>query len=250
MTLKTVLMDLDGTVYRGKELIDGAPEAIDYIRRRGLNLFFFTNNSEKNRQQIAERLINMGIDCSAEDVINSGYIAMLMIKDRRYGKVFLSGSPSLREEFLKGGIELTDGSDADVLVIGMDTEFTFQKMKSALNAALNAKVIIACNVERIYPCGEGKFCPGNGALVASIEYSSNRKVDEIIGKPNTPMLEYLMKITGDKPEEIVVVGDTFDSDIALAKKCHARGILIGSNPGCDICIGSIAELPGILEELI
>ncbi len=250
MPLRTILMDLDGTVYRGNELIEGASEAVKYIRDKGLGLFFFTNNSEKNRQQIADKLNGMGIDCCSKDIINSGYIATLLIKDRGYGRVFLSGSEPLKEEFEQNGIALVDSGDVDALVIGMDTHFTFEKMKQALNAALSAETIIACNVEKRYPCGEGKYCPGNGALVASIEYSSGKKVSEIIGKPNPPMLEYLMKLTGDSPEEVLVVGDTFESDIALAEKCHARGVLIGSRDGYSPCIGSIADLPALLDRML
>ncbi len=249
MSLHTVLMDLDGTVYRGDELIDGAAETVRFIRSRGLRLFFFTNNSEKNRQQIADKLTGMGIDCGEGDIINSGYIAALMIKERGYGKVFLSGSDNLREEFERNGIPLAEDGDVDALVIGMDTRFTFEKMKRALNAALSAKTIIACNVEKRYPCGGGRFCPGNGALVASVEYASGKKATEIIGKPNTPMLDYLLKITGNSPDEVLVVGDTLESDIVLAEKCGARSVLIGSDGGYSPCIESIADLPGLLEKM-
>lgn len=190
-------MDLDGTVYRGNELISGALDAIKCIREKKLNLFFFTNNSEKNRQQIAEKLFGMGIVCDKEHIVNSGYVAIQYVKDHHYSGIFVSGSDVFKEEFINSGIKLVNEDEAETLVIGMDSKFDYQKMKKALNAANCAKRIIACNMEKNFPCSQNELCPGNGALVAAIIFSSGKTVDEIIGKPNTPMFDYVLKITNN-----------------------------------------------------
>ncbi len=247
MTIKTVLMDLDGTVYRGTELIDGALETVRYINEHGLRLFFFTNNSEKNREQLAEKLDSMGIECEPSQIVNSGFVATQLIRGRDYRNVYLCGSENLRREFIDAGIDLVPENEADVLVIGMDSEFTFEKMKKGLNAAIRAKTVIACNIEKRFPCGNGQYCPGNGALVSSIEYASGRKVDEILGKPNSFMFDYVLERTGDAPDEILVVGDTYESDIVMAQRCGAKHILIGKNEVYDgICIRSIKELSRLI----
>ena len=251
MRVKTVLLDLDGTIYRGSELIDGALEAIHCITVHGLRLFFFTNNSEKNREQIAEKLNSMGISCGPSQIVNSGFVATQLIRDRSYRNVYLCGSENLRKEFVSAGIDLVPENEADVLVIGMDSEYDFGKMKKALNAAIRSKTIIACNVEKRFPCGKGQYCPGNGALVASIEYASGKRVDEILGKPNSFMFNYVLEQTGNEPGEILVVGDTYESDIAMAERCGAQHILIGSNEKYEgNSIVSIKDLPNELSRLI
>ena len=244
---QAVLMDLDGTVYAGSSFIPGASEVIQLIRSNGVRLYFFTNNSEKTRKEIADKLVNMGVPCIEEDIVSSGYIAVDLVKERNLEGVFVSGSDSFRKEFIDAGINLSDEYNCKTLIIGMDSKYDFQKMTMAVNAAIHADRIIACNVERIFPVENGTVRPGCGAMVASVEYCSRKTTDMIVGKPERYMMDYVCKLENITPDMVLVIGDTFESDTMMAIKCGAHNILIGTNDKAEFCIAETKGITKILE---
>ena len=218
--IKAVLLDLDGTVYNGSILIDGAKEAVDSIRDRGIRLFFFTNNSGRSRKAIVDKLTGMGIGCSQDDVISSAYVCARYLKDNNIDNVYVSGSDGLRQEIGMCGISMVGPESPDAVVIGMDADFDYQKMTEAVNAVVRSKILIACNRDRVFPCSRG-LCPGCGAMVASIEHCSGKKADVTIGKPERTMFDHVIGMLGIQADEALVVGDTYDSDILMAERCGA-----------------------------
>ena len=245
--IKAVLLDLDGTVYNGSVLIDGAREAVEGIRAMGLRLFFFTNNSGRTRDAIAAKLSGMGIACTKDDVISSGYTCARYLKDNGVREVYVSGTDGLREEIRACGVDVVGPESTDAVVIGMDPDFEYQRMIEALNAVLRSKLIIACNRDRVYPCSKG-LCPGCGAMVASIEHCSGRMADVTIGKPERHMFDLVMGMTGADAEELLVVGDTYDSDILMAERCGAPYFFIRPE-SMDGHSGKISGLVPFLKRL-
>ncbi len=246
MTLKLVLMDLDGTVYRGNSIIEGALQTIDFIRHNNLKLLFFTNNSEKTRKEICKKLNSMGIYCEENEVVCSGYIAAKFISRMNLGTVYVCGTESLKQELQSASIPLVD-DNPDTLIIGMDSMFDMDKLKKVLNHAHSAKTIIACNKERTFPCDKQHVCPGCGAIVSSIEHCLERKSDFIIGKPNTIMMDQISLDTACTNEEILVIGDTYESDILMAKKFGSPYIHIGGTNG-ECTVPSILDVPRYLKK--
>lgn len=225
--VKVILLDLDGTVYQGNKLISGAEEFIEKVRSSGLRVLFCTNNSSKPRSYIARKLTGMGIPCTDEDVISSGYMAIQYVISNDLNNVYVSGTEDYRMEFQKYGADLVDESEADNLVLSMDMDYNYSKMTKAVRAALRSKKIILCNQDRLFPKEDGVY-PGCGAIVASVLFCSNRSADIVLGKPSTYMLEHASKITGCSAYEMVVIGDSLESDIAMAEAYGSPSILIGS----------------------
>jgi len=246
MGIKVVLMDLDGTVYRGNELIPGADSAIRSIRDC-MELVFFTNNSGSTRKEIAGKLESMGITCTEDDVLSSGYMAAVYAKENRLEDVYVCGTDSLREEFRAQGIKMAEPSDARCTVVGFDPEFDYGKLAMGVRAAMRSERLIACNKERIFPCGDG-MCPGSGAMVSSAEFCSGKDADLIVGKPNTLMLDLVTKRYSVDRSEILVVGDTYESDIVMADAYGARSVLIGDRQGRCMSLDSISELPDFIRK--
>lgn len=225
--IKAVLFDLDGTIYLGEELIPGAKEVVNRLREMGKEIYFMTNNSTKNRNEIKEKLNNMGLTCQLEEMYTSGYAAALYVKNNCYTDVFISGTDALKKEFFDMGINVTD--KAKVMVIGYDKAFDYNKITDALQVGLSADVIIACNKERHYPVEGGKRLPGCGAMVGAIEGSLGRPVDYVVGKPNPLLLDIICKDTGHNSTDIMVIGDTYESDILMSKDYGCKSIYIGSD---------------------
>lgn len=223
--IRAVLFDLDGTIYYGSQLIPEADQVVEAFRRAGRQVFFMTNNSTKNRQQIQEKLENMGLPCKKEEIYTSGYAAARYAQTKGYHSVYICGTNALKEEFGEMGIQTSP--EADVVVVGYDMEFNYDKLTDALQASFGAKAIIACNKEKHYP-GEGaKRMPGCGAMVGALEGSLGRPVDYVVGKPNPLLLDIICEQQHLTKDEIMVIGDTYESDISMSDQYGCKSIYIG-----------------------
>lgn len=220
------MLDLDGTVYRGNTLIEGSVEAIENMRSHGIKVFFCTNNSSKMPENISKKLNNLGIKCDNNDILSSGHMAIRYVKENQLKNVYISGTKELKIGFLDAGIKTCGANESETMVIAMDPNFDYVKLTEGVRAAINAKTIIVCNEDRCFEKEDGIY-PGNGAMTSSILYCSNRKPNVVIGKPNSIMLDYVMRQYGYSKEEIIVIGDSIDSDGQMANKIGCNFILVG-----------------------
>ena len=242
--IETVIFDLDGTIYYGDKVIEGVTDVLDYINKKGLNVYYLTNNSTKSRKEIYNRLKNMGIDVNINQIYTSSYIAALYAKEKNLNNVFVLGSDGLKAELRLQGICVTECEmEAHNLLIGYDTELDYEKLTKALNVALKGNPIIACNKERHFPGKNARRFPGCGAMVGAIELCTNREVDYVVGKPNPLMLEILAKENNLNPETMVMIGDTYESDIKMAHTFGCKSILVNKNEYNDtLRVSSIKEI--------
>ena len=245
---KAVMFDLDGTIYYGSKIIDGANAAIEHCRNLGKRVYFLTNNSTKTRQQIFERLQGMGVSCTLEEVLTSGYVATLYAKREGLQNIYLCGSANLAAEFENLGISVASPETAESMLIGYDPEFSYEKLTQAVRVAKRARIILACNKEKTY-LGEGaQLFPGCGGMVAPIEWCAERPCDYTIGKPNTLMLDIVCEQLGLEAEQIMMVGDTYESDILMANKKGCPSILIGTRHYADtVTVEHIGDLVNLVR---
>lgn len=228
---KAVAFALDGTVYRGSQLIDGVDEVIRHCRKLGKSIFFLTNNSSETRSQIFHKLRGMGIDCTFREVLTSGYAAALHAHRERLSNVYVCGSKNLVSECEKLSVHAVEAEEAENMLIGLDPEFDYEKLAVAANVALGAGKVIACN------------------KVASVEWCSGRMVDLTIGKPSTFMLKEVSEQLGLAPAEILVVGDTYDTDILMANKFGSPSVIVSSHVyGDTVSVENIRELLTLIGE--
>jgi len=225
--LKAVAVDLDGVIYLGSKIIDGSRETIEEFRKIGLKVFFVTNNSAKTRKELIEKLLSLGVDCSLNEVITSGYMAAIFLERlAKKSKVLVVGSESLKREFSILNLEVVEDAPCDFLVVGYDCEFDYQKICKGLEALLGGAKFLACNRVANFPIGGGKLLPGCGPMVAAIAAASQKEPDYILGKPNTFMLELITANNSIKPEEILMIGDELEFDIAMANNFGSASVLV------------------------
>lgn len=240
---KAVVFALDGTVYLGQHLVAGVDDVIRHCRALGKSVFFLTNNSSETRSQIFHKLRALGIDCTFREVLTSGYAAALYAHRERLSNLYICGSSNLISECEKLSVHCVAPEEAECMLIGLDPEFTYEKLMTAVNVAQKVDTIIACNKERSCP-GEGDMLiPGCGGMVSSIEWCSGKLVDLTIGKPNTFMLKEVCEQLGLSPEQILVVGDTYETDIITANKFGCPSVLISPHVyGDTVSVQDITEL--------
>lgn len=241
--VRAVMFDLDGTVYCGSRMVPGANDAIRFFRDRSVRVFFTTNNSTKTRAQIHERLLGMGIDCKLDEVLTSGYLAGLYCLKNDLSDVYVFGSHNLEDELEGMGVSVSRDESARNLLVGYDPAMTYEGLSAAVRVALGADRLMACNRERTYPGEGGVLLPGCGAMTAPVEWCSGRDFDVVIGKPSTLMVDLISEELGIGTREILVVGDTYESDVLMARRASARAVLVSCEQKRDVMtIESVGEL--------
>ena len=223
--IKAVIFDLDGTLYRGKTVIPGAVEKVAELRKAGKKVFFLTNAATKSRTDVAAKLSDMGFDARKGEVVCGAYLLARYISTNHRGKkVFVVGERGIFDEFAEAGIAVESGENASIVAVGLDRALTYEKLCRAHVNIRRGAIFLASNNDHVYPV-EGGDLPGAGSIVAAIEFAT-RKKPHIIGKPNPYALELLMKETKLKRDEIIMVGDRLDIDIAFAKNCGIKSALV------------------------
>ncbi len=184
--IKCYLLDMDGTIYLGNELIDGAKEFLEKLKEKNIRYIFLTNNSSKNKDRYVEKLNKLGIEAHREDVFSSGEATTIYLSKKKKGaKVFLLGTKDLEDEFEKAGFELVRerNKDIDFVVLGFDTTLTYEKLWIACEYIANGVEYIATHPDFNCPLENGKFMPDAGAMMAFIKASTGKE-PTVIGKPN------------------------------------------------------------------
>lgn len=226
----TFLLDMDGTIFLGNELIDGASDFLDTLKQNGKRYIFLTNNSSKNRMAYVDKLRNLGLDVTAEDIFTSGEATTRYLKNRHEGaRIYLLGTPSLEEEFIREGFQLVSGrgEKVDFVVLGFDTTLTYEKVWIACEYIAAGVEYIATHPDFVCPLPGGAFMPDAGAMAAMIEASTGKK-PFVIGKPNKAVVESIALKYALNQNEMVMVGDRLYTDVQTGINAGITSILVYS----------------------
>ncbi len=221
--IKAFVLDLDGVVYRGSELIEGAEKRVAELKKRG-QVLFLTNNSLLSRSGYADKLQSMGVPADEKEVITSAYAAALYIKKRRSNaRVFPIGEEGLLQELAQQRIEICN-TDCDIVLVGLDRNFNYEKLAKAMEFITNGAAFIATTTNKTLITERG-LVPGTGAIVSAIE-AATQKEPLVVGKPSKIMGEVLLKKLRAKPKEALIIGDRLESDIAFGKSLGMKTALV------------------------
>ncbi|MDR2202639.1 MAG: HAD-IIA family hydrolase [Clostridiales bacterium] len=222
--VKCFLLDMDGTVYLSGEVIEGAREAVERMRRRG-RVVFLTNNTSVSRADYVLKLSRMGFDAEPEDVYTAGNATADYLKEYHGGKkVFLLGTDSLRAEFGGAGIPLC-ADNPDLVVIGFDTSLTYKNLTAACDFIREGVPYLLTHPDINCPKKDG-YMPDVGSFAALIKTSTAREPFIICGKPHKPIADGVKKLTGFLPYETAMVGDRLATDMAFAKNNGFISVLV------------------------
>jgi HAD superfamily hydrolase (TIGR01450 family) len=213
-----VLLDLDGCVWVGDACTPRAPEAIGQLRAAGKSVAFITNDARHSTEDYVRKLWSLGLRASVEEVVTVGGAIQHVLAERRPpgGAAFVIGSAAVFRHVADAGLRIVNGTDlaarADVVVVAGHDDLHFSELREATQAVLRGAELIGAGRDRTFPTPDGPW-PGTGAIVAALEYATDRSA-RILGKPN-PQL-FLTALDRLGPGRTLVVGDRLDSDLAGA----------------------------------
>jgi 4-nitrophenyl phosphatase len=229
--IRAFIFDMDGVIYRGKNALTGAASMIARLRRAGVPYLYLTNNSTTAPRDVADRLRGMGIDAGPEDIYTSAEATAALLHEEMPGcHVLVIGEAGIRQALAAAGFTLVvDHKAADAVVVGMDREATYARLKEASLAIQRGARFIATNLDASLPSEEG-LIPGAGALVGMLETASGRKA-QAIGKPQPGIFRLALTRLGAIPETTACVGDRPETDILGGQAAGLRTIAVLTGVG-------------------
>ena len=229
------VFDLDGVMYLGETPIPYAAEAVTRLHQAGRQVFFLTNNSGRTRADYRAKLALVnGLDIPEDAIFTSAYATALYLKQRGAAdrSAFIIGEPGLAAELeASGGLkcvtrpDTVDPGDIDYVVVGIDRQFTYDKLRFAHAAITRGHAqFIATNRDATFPMETGEI-PGGGSLVASLATATGRE-PVTIGKPETHAYVAILQAAKVTASQSLMVGDRLDTDIAVGRRAGAQTALV------------------------
>lgn len=248
---KGYALDLDGTVYLGDHLLDGAQEVITTLRETA-RVVFVTNKPLETAASYATKLTGLGIPTESADVVTPLDSLIDYLHASHEGAVILTVAETLVDDVLRDdGFKVTgDPLEAGVVVVSFDRTFTYAKLFAAYKAVNNGAIIIATNPDPFCPTPEGGL-PDCAAMLAAVEACTGATAEAIVGKPSAHMGRAILGRLNVEPVHALMVGDRLLTDIAMGQSLGMASVLIltGVSNLEDISGGGV-EPDFVIEKLL
>ena len=206
------LIDMDGVIYRGGELIPGADKFIQILLDREIPFLFLTNNSQRTRRDVATKVNRMGIPIGEKHVFTCAMAtARFLAKQKPNGTAYVIGEGGLLTALHRNGYSIVDKSP-DYVVVGEGRTLTFEMLETAVQMIMDGAKLIATNLDPNCPTSNGGTRPGCGAIVALLESATGVKAFSV-GKPSPVMMRAARKELNLAASETIMMGDTMETDI-------------------------------------
>ena len=250
------LIDMDGVLYRGPELIPGADRFVRELRERDIPFRFLTNNSQRTRRDMVARLIRLGLEVEEQHVFTSAMAtAQFLAHQKPGGTAYVIGEGGLLTALHQHGYAVVD-HDPDYVVVGEGRTFNLELVEAAVRMILKGAKLIATNLDPNCPTQNG-LRPGCGAMVAMLETATGVKAFSV-GKPSPVMMRAARKELGLTTDETSMIGDTMETDIlgGVQLGFHTILVLSGGTKQDDLpryayrpelVVESLAELAELMD---
>jgi 4-nitrophenyl phosphatase len=280
--IRNLIIDLDGVLYRGAEVIPGAGAFIEFLRERGVGFVLATNNSTRTPQQFVDKLAGMGVTVHPDEILTSaqataGYLKCIAPPGAR---VFVVGQEGLWAALRETGFTLVE-DDAEYVVAGMDVNACYERLAQATLQIRAGASFIGTNPDKTFPSERG-IVPGAGSLLAFLEAATG-VTPTVIGKPGTTMLEQALARLGASPSatsahpfpsvapsayplqsaapSAAMLGDRLETDILAGQRVGLstilvlsgvtdRAMLAGAEIQPDLVFDDVGHLHAVWKEIL
>jgi NagD protein len=218
------LIDMDGVLYRGRQMIDGADLFIQRLLDWEVPFLFLTNNSQRTKRDVATRLQRMGIAAEERHIFTCAMAtARFLAQQKPKGTAYVIGEGGLLHALHQNGYAIVD-HDPDYVVVGEGRTFTLEMAEAAVRMIHQGAKLIATNPDPNCPTHDG-IRPGCGAFVAMLEAATGVKAFSV-GKPSPVMLRAARKELGLTAAQTTIIGDTMETDILGGVQMGYRTVLV------------------------
>jgi len=227
--LKTILLDMDGVIWRSYEPVVDIKALFDKIHELGCQAYCVTNNATETVESYLEKLGSFGVNLTPEQIITSAEAtASYLIDHIQEGSyIYVIGEDGLKETITKYGYSITQDPEKEIpkaVVVGLDFNISYEKIYIAANLIRNGVLFIGTNPDKTFPHSDG-IAPGGGSIISPVEAASG-KAPVMIGKPEKYLFQLAMARSGSDPEETLMIGDRLETDILGAQQLGIKTALV------------------------
>ena len=246
-----VALDMDGTIYKGGTLFPWTPPFLARLKAMGVGYSFLTNNPSKSVPDYLKHLDKMGIKATREELYTSAMATIDLLKERypHVRRIFVLGTASMMAEFTGAGFELTADDPTDIpdaVVVAFDLTLAYARLCRAAWWIQQGKPFVATNPDWVCPTDQATVLVDCGSICAALEKATGRAPDAILGKPDPAMLGGILSRHGLRPEQIAMVGDRIYTDIEMARRAGALGVLVLSGEATMDDVARAPHVPDIV----
>ena len=249
--MEVVFLDLDGTIYLGSNLIEGALSFLERLEEMGIRRFFLSNNSSKSVGQYLEKLRGLGIPASEDEILLSTHDLISWLSENGIDQTYLVGTEGMREMLESVGVA-TASENPQYVVLGYDTEITYEKLSTASIHLHKGVPMVASHPDIVCPSPDGGL-PDTGAYMDLFEATTGVRPEHVCGKPNAGMILHKVQELGLRPDQCAMIGDRLYTDMEMAERAGVHGVLVLSGEATienlekapqrpSVVVGSVDEL--------
>jgi len=221
---KHYLIDMDGVIYRGRNMIPGADRFVAHLKKLGRKFLFLTNSSDSTPVDLQGRLSAMGIQVDVECFYTSALAtAAFLHAQKPEGKAFIIGERGLKEALFEVGYTITE-KDPDYVILGETKNYGFYQIATAIRLIDGGVPFIATNPDVTGPF-DGGIIPACGSFAALIEKATGR-TPYFIGKPNPLIMRKALRTLDVHSTETAIIGDRMNTDIVAGIESGMETILV------------------------
>jgi len=228
LALRGVLLDMDGVLYQAERPLLGAKEAVGWLRIQRIPTLFVTNTSSQPRSALVAKLARFGIAAEEDDILIPAVAAAQWLRAETAGPVALFLREAARVDF--GSLEqLEDEAErgAAAVVIGdLGSQWDFRTLNRAFRLLHNSPQapLVALGMTRYWLAADGPSLDV-APFVAALEHATGRKA-RVFGKPAPGFFATAVRLLALPPEQIMMVGDDIQADVAGAQAVQLKGALV------------------------
>jgi NagD protein len=221
---KAYICDMDGVLYHGNRLIEGAREFVDWLKAEKKKFLFLTNSSARSPRQLRQRFSDMGIEIGQDNFMTSALATASFLADQHPGaRVYVIGESGLINALHDKGFSI-DYVKPDYVVVGETRTYNYEQIEHAIRFVLSGAKLIGTNPDVTGP-SEAGIVPACRALVAPIELATDRKA-YFIGKPNPLIMRHAIKKIQCRREDTLIIGDRMDTDVIAGIESEIETVLV------------------------
>jgi NagD protein len=228
--IRHVALDMDGTIYKGGTLFDFTLPFLQQIEQLGIGHTFLTNNSSKSVDDYVKHLAKMGVPSTPDDIFTSTDSTIVYLREAHPNvkRLFVLGTDSLVRHFQAHGYEISpDDERPELVILGFHTSLPYERLCKCCWWIKQGVPYVATHPDFVCPTDLPTVLVDCGAVLVCIEAATGGiKPEKVLGKPDERMLTGIMQRHGLKPHELAMCGDRLYTDVAMAERSGALGLLV------------------------
>ncbi|GBD89923.1 arabinose operon protein AraL [bacterium BMS3Abin04] len=223
------IFDLDGTIYRGENLIPRSDLVVNKLKELGKKVVFISNKTTGSVDDYFNFLFRKGLNIEKEEIINSTVVTQEFLMNNHPGEYYFAiGERTFINEINKIGLVFTsDPLKTKIVLVTLDRTLDYSKLEVAAKALENGARFYAANIDDTCPVEGGEIMDA-GSIITALEKRTHLKLEKHFGKPSEFMMNKINSLIKIDSQECLLIGDRVETDIAMGNKFNIDTALVST----------------------